>query len=1594
MVSGLDGTRSRVRYLGAGLALVAWIAPPATSTAASHTIAEPFRGIYGVDAGDVDGDGDLDALGASNNDGVAWFENVAGGIEIWHQHSITEETGFRDVATGDLDGDGHADVVGAAYVAGELVWWANTNGDGSAWTEASIDASAAGVEDIDVVDLDGDGDLDVIAALSSLDTLGWWENVDGDGGSWVAHTATTTLDDAVAVDAADLDGDGDLDLLGAGAWGDTVAWYENTAGDGSAWTEVIIDGSFDNAQDVTTADVDGDGDEDVVAVSYGDDDVTWYENTAGNGSAWTDHLIYGYLSGAYRVDVFDADGDGDIDVVAAAMDVGDLYWYENTAGDGSAWDRTEVHDSFSSPRALMVADMDGDGDPDLLASRDGSGQIRIIEDVAGDFSTLRSVVVGGTFSAYRLSTADLDGDGDLEVLMASQVHGYLGFWEDVSGSGTDWVWHHLDADYGDGRHLIGVDLDLDGDQDLVGVADSANIVFYENVDGGGDNWDRQVVTHSFYGAYSVGAGDLDGDGDLDLASVAYVAADVSWFENTAGDGSAWTEHEIEDSFAGTQDLEVVDLDGDGDLDIVATAYSDDQIHWWDNTYGDGTSFYERTIDNNIDSPGRLGVADVDDDGDLDVVAGSMADDALYWWKHSGNTWTRDYLTYSFDSPFDLDVADLDDDGDPDVVAAAYNDDELAWYGNQEPDGLSWTWNPIDLAFDGARAVHAADLSGDGLPDIVGGASQSYEVMWWDSPAADYDNDGYPQLTDCDDNDGDTYPGATELCDGLDNDCDDSVPADEEDADGDGVMACGGDCDDGDALVYPGATEICDGGDNDCDGAADEGLTTWEFWPDGDGDGHGEDGAAPVEDCAQPPGHVDNHDDCDDGDAGIHPGATETCDGVDEDCNGQIDDGVVYSDYWPDGDGDGFGDVAANPTSACAPMIGFVLNAGDCDDGDPAVNPLASEVCDGLDNDCDGNVDEGYDLDGDGYTSCGDDCDDGDPAAAEICDGIDNDCDGTVDDGFDADGDGYSSCGGPTGEPDCDDGDAAIHPGAVEVCNGIDDDCDTVIDEGFDGDGDGWTTCAGDCNDGALAVHPGMPEICNGGVDDDCDLATDENVDGDGDGLSICDGDCDDGSDAVFPAHPEICDGLDNDCDPATDENGDEDGDGASLCDGDCDDDDPTVAPTAAETCDGVDNDCDGFLGAGEEDADADQQMVCEGDCDDTDPQIGDGFPEQCDGIDNDCDGTVDEDVGADLDGDGFTACDGDCDDGDDLVFPGHPEICDGLDNDCDLLVPQDELDDDEDGWMICEGDCDDTDPDLTPADDDLDTYSVCDGDCDDGDAWLTPADDDLDTYSTCDGDCDDGDGWLTPVDADLDTYSTCTGDCDDTDATAHPAHPEICDGGVDNDCDGVADDVDDDGDAWLDVACGGLDCDDGDDAVHPGALEDCFDAIDNDCDGDVDSADLDCAGDDDDTGDDDTADDDTADDDTADDDTADDDTADDDTADDDTADDDTADDDTADDDTADDDTADDDTADDDTGDDDPADDDDAGDCSCNVTGAASSGMGPILVLLAALLRWRRQKREEEVNGHTWRIPGPYDPATSPGKDGDDQDAGLYPGSGC
>ncbi len=577
------------------------------------------------------------------------------------------------------------------------------------------------------------------------------------------------------------------------------------------------------------------------------------------------------------------------------------------------------------------------------------------------------------------------------------------------------------------------------------------------------------------------------------------------------------------------------------------------------------------------------------------------------------------------------------------------------------------------------------------------------------------------------------------------------------------------------------------------------------------------------------------DDCDDDNADIYPGAAEFCDGLDNDCNGVVDDGAIDALPWyADNDGDGFGDLDA-ATEACEAPVGHVANADDCDDTDARFNPGAIETdCeDPADYNCDGSV--GYeDADADGFAACAE-CDDSDaavnPDADEVCNGVDDDCNTLVDgddpslaDGTtwyaDTDGDGYGgsqfvveACDAPSGyvanSDDCNDLNPDTYPSAVEICDTEDNDCDSAIDEGVnvtwyaDADGDGY----GDAT--------AFLEACTSPP-----------------GYSANGDDCDDTSAATSPTAYEVCDGIDNNCDGATDEDSalnattyyaDSDGDGygdatnstnacsaptGHVTDGtDCDDTDATTNSAASEACDGVDNDCDGTVDEDATDAstwyaDSDTDGYGDGstavsacaaptghvadgtDCDDTTASIHPGASETCNSIDDNCDGDTDEGVGstwyADFDSDGYgspnisqVACSApaayvsdatDCNDVDGAIHPGAQEVCDASNTDED-----------------CDGDADDADANVSGTTDyypdaDSDSYG--------------------DSSASATAYCDPPGGVVTD-----------NSDCDDTSATVSPGATETWYDGVDGDCSGTSD-YDQDGDGEDTLASGGIDRDD------------------------------------------------------------------------------------------------------------------------------------------------------------------------------------------
>ena len=334
-----------------------------------HTVDGDIDGPYSVFSSDIDGDGDMDVLGATVNESdIIWWENIDGIGTTWAKHTVDDYfSGAFSVFSADIDGDGDMDVLGAALFANNITWWENTDGTGTTWNKHFV-AYINGACSVFSSDIDGDGDMDVLGAAMYADDITWWENVGGGGTSWIEHTVDDYFDYVISVFSADIDGDGDMDVLGAAFEADEITWWENVNGTGTAWTEHTVNGAFDGATSVFSADIDGDGDMDVLGAAMYADDITWWENTDGTGTAWTEQTVDGDFDGATLVFSSDIDGDGDMDVLGAAYLADDITWWENTDGTGTAWTEHTVDGDFDGAMSVFSSDIDGDSYMDVLVA--------------------------------------------------------------------------------------------------------------------------------------------------------------------------------------------------------------------------------------------------------------------------------------------------------------------------------------------------------------------------------------------------------------------------------------------------------------------------------------------------------------------------------------------------------------------------------------------------------------------------------------------------------------------------------------------------------------------------------------------------------------------------------------------------------------------------------------------------------------------------------------------------------------------------------------------------------------------------------------------------------------------------------------------------------------------------------------------------------------------------------------------------------------------------------------------------------------------------------------------------------------------------
>jgi hypothetical protein len=358
------------------------------------------------------------------------------------------------------------------------------------------------------------------------------------------------------------------------------------------------------------------------------------------------------------------------------------------------------------------------------------------------------LIAGGYGYAYGVAAADLDGDGKIDLTSADTTNNVL-YW--YQNDGKDGFRRHVIRKDEPGwfeRHAIG-DVNGDGHPDVVIVKNlHGHVVWFENSGKPGDGkpWKRHVIGTDCKRAYDVALADLDGDGLLDVAVSTWNGNHFAWYRNPgkAGAGKEWKKHLLADKLAETRTIRAGDINGDGKIDLLGTARAGNLVVWFENPGKVGRPWRQHVIDKESACPTHGHLVDMDGDGDLDVVLavgmlarpGQANTHQVVWYENvgkpgKGTRWKK-HVIGELENAFEAVAGDLNGDGKPDVVATSWDaKGQVVWFENNGDPKGHWTKHVLKSNWPRANQVILADLAGGKRLDIAATAERgANELRWW------------------------------------------------------------------------------------------------------------------------------------------------------------------------------------------------------------------------------------------------------------------------------------------------------------------------------------------------------------------------------------------------------------------------------------------------------------------------------------------------------------------------------------------------------------------------------------------------------------------------------------------------------------------------------------------------------------------------------------------------------------------------------------------------------------------------------------------------------------------------------------------------
>ncbi len=340
-----------------------------------HEVTGSTGGIGEVNFSDIDGDGDMDLITSenlANFDNIYWIENLDGVGTFGTQNIINDDArDSRSLISADLDGDGDMDIIAISMqFVKHLFWQKNSNGEGLFESKIIIDDDFEFPREVYPSDIDGDGDIDLILVCGRIAPPGvvqnliWYEN--NGLGDFTKHIISET-EDLTTVTICDIDGDNDLDIVGGDYYNGNAYWYENLDGQGTFGTSNVFS-SINYITSVDYADFDNDNDIDIIISSDNDYNILWYENIDGLGT-FVPNIVVGFSeNSSYKVLAADINGDGNIDIVSQSNETDDILWYENVNGLGDFSAAQLIQNELFNIRDIEAVDINADGKIDIIAT--------------------------------------------------------------------------------------------------------------------------------------------------------------------------------------------------------------------------------------------------------------------------------------------------------------------------------------------------------------------------------------------------------------------------------------------------------------------------------------------------------------------------------------------------------------------------------------------------------------------------------------------------------------------------------------------------------------------------------------------------------------------------------------------------------------------------------------------------------------------------------------------------------------------------------------------------------------------------------------------------------------------------------------------------------------------------------------------------------------------------------------------------------------------------------------------------------------------------------------------------------------------------